>query len=164
MTTHADDGVGWDSADPDVLVVACSDGRFQVELDVFLQSHLRITRYDRLYVPGGAGALASSGIEFSRAAAMEKECRFLITAHAINRVVLLFHGPAPDGPQDAACGDYRRVFPEHSTRQIRQQQDTDLAAILRMELWRGVTLDVFRAEVTQQRTVEFVRLHEADTV
>jgi hypothetical protein len=155
--------MGWDPSDPDVLVVACSDGRFQVELDAFLQLHLHITRYDRLYVPGGVGALASSGVEFGRAAALEKECRFLITAHGIKRAILLFHGPAPDGPEEAACGDYRRVFPEHSVGQIRKRQDADLAEILRMPLWRGLALDVLRAEVTRARTVEFVRLHEVGT-
>jgi hypothetical protein len=151
--------ITWDATDPDVLVVACSDGRFQEELDVFLQEHLRITHYDRLYLPGGAGALAPSGIEFTRAAALQKECRFLIEAHGIKRVILIFHGPSPDGPDEAACGDYRREFPEYSATKIRKQQDLDVVELLRANVWQGVKLEILRAEVTRERTVEFVRLH-----
>ena len=159
MTTEPRE-IQWDSTDPDVLVVACSDGRFQEELDVLLREDLRVTHYDRLYLPGGAGALAPSGIEFTRAAALQKECRFLIEAHGIKRVILLFHGPAIDGPDDAACGDYRREFPGHSVHQIRKQQDNDLAELLRASIWRGVTLEVLRMEVTRERTVELTALHD----
>jgi len=151
--------ITWDASDPDVLVVACSDGRFQEELDVFLQEHLHITHYDRLYLPGGAGALAPSGIEFTRAAALQKECRFLIEAHGIKRVILFFHGPRTDGPYEAACGDYRREFPGSSVTEIRKQQDLDLVELLRASIWHGVSLEVLRAEVTRDRRVEFVRLH-----
>jgi hypothetical protein len=149
----------WDATDPTVLVVACSDGRFQEELDVLLREDLQVTHYDRLYLPGGAGALAPSGIEFTRAAALQRECRFLIEAHSIKRVILLFHGPATDGPDDAVCGDYRREFPGYSVHQIRKQQDGDLVDLLRAGIWRGMTLEVLRMEVTRERTVKFVRLH-----
>jgi len=47
----------WDAANPNALVVACSDGRFQEELDAFLRAELALRQYDRLYVPGGAGGL-----------------------------------------------------------------------------------------------------------
>ena len=149
----------WDSTDPDVLVVACSDGRFQEELDHFLREALHVTHYDRLYVPGGAGALAPSGVEFTRAAAIQRECRFLIEAHGIKRVILLFHGPTSDGPDEAACGDYRREFPNYSVNQIRNQQETDLVELLRAGIWSGVELEVLRIEVTREHAVDFVRLH-----
>jgi hypothetical protein len=151
--------IRWDATDPDILVVACSDGRFQEELDIFLREQRHITQYDRLFLPGGAGALAPSGVEFTRAAAIQKECRFLIEAHGIRHVILLFHGPATDGPDEAACGDYRREFPGYSVNQIRKQQDSDLGDLLRASIWSGVKLEVLRVEVTRERTVEFVRLH-----
>jgi hypothetical protein len=160
MVKAQPNGVPWDATSPEVLVVACSDGRFQKELDLFLQQHFQISQYDRLYIPGGAGALVPSGIEFARAAAMQKECRFLIEAHGIKHVILLFHGPAADGPEEAACGDYRRGFPGYSIDQIRSQQDTDLDELVRIEIWRRVDLDVLRAEVTRGGNVEFVTLYE----
>lgn len=160
----ASNAIPWDATDPDVLVVACSDGRFQGELDLYLRSERQIEHYDRLYLPGGAGALVPSGIEFTRAAALQKECRFLIEAHGITHVLLLFHGPAADGPDEAACGDYRREFPGYSASQIRKQQDEDLAELLRFPIWRGVKLEALRIEVTRSCTVEFVKLYESSAI
>ena len=57
----------WTPARPNALVVACSDGRLQEATDAFLASEFKITRYDRFYVPGGGGALASSGTDPARA-------------------------------------------------------------------------------------------------
>src|SRR5205085_10772100 len=53
----------WSHSRPNALVVACSDGRLQEATDEFLAREFRITRYDRFYVPGGAGALASSSVD-----------------------------------------------------------------------------------------------------
>ena len=148
----------WDPTNPTTLVIACSDGRFQEELDDFLRSELGVRQYDRLYVPGGAGALSPSGIEFSRASTQRNECRFLMEAHGITRVILLVHGPAPDGPTTATCGDYRRLFPDSSSQQIRAQQAEDLAGILQDTMWSTVDVEVLRCEVDATGTVEFVRL------
>ena len=60
-------GLRWTPARPNALVVACSDGRLQEATDAFLASEFKITRYDRFYVPGGGGALASSGTDPARA-------------------------------------------------------------------------------------------------
>jgi hypothetical protein len=57
----------WTPARPNALVVACSDGRLQEATDAFLEREFKITRYDRFYVPGGGGALASSGADPVRA-------------------------------------------------------------------------------------------------
>ena len=50
----------WSEERPRVLVVACSDGRLQEAVDDFLQNHLGILDYDRLYAPGGPGAYSRS--------------------------------------------------------------------------------------------------------
>ena len=63
---------------PNTLVIACSDGRLQEATDEFLAHHLQVTRYDRFYVPGGAGALAASGRDFLRAQQIRRECRYLV--------------------------------------------------------------------------------------
>src|SRR5687768_1561090 len=100
----------WNDERPRVLVVACSDGRLQEITDEFLLRVGGITCYDRLYVPGGIGALSASGRDFMRAQQLQQECKYLVQLHRVEHVIALFHGPAPDGPTDAVCADYRRKF------------------------------------------------------
>ena len=148
----------WTEQSPDTLVIACSDGRFQEEVDEFLRDHLGIRQYDRLYVPGGAGALATTGIEFVRSDRFRNECRFLVGAHGIQRAILLFHGPAEDGPAEAVCGDYARRLPTSPPDALRRQQDRDAEQIWRDGLGAGVVLEIYRCEVTGDGGVQFVRL------
>ena len=148
----------WDSAAPTTLVIACSDGRFQEEVDAFLRDELHLRQYDRFYVPGGGGALASSGIDFTRAHDFRAECNFLINAHRIKQVILLFHGPAEDGPESAACADYQRKLPGGTTADLRRQADEDAAEIIRTGLGPHVAIRIFRAEVTAERYVRFVQV------
>ena len=88
----------WSPDRPSTLVIACSDGRLQEATDEFLAHHLRVTRYDRFYVPGGAGALTASGRDFLRAQQIRRECRYLVELHGVRHIVMLFHSPAKDGP------------------------------------------------------------------
>jgi len=149
----------WNEQRPKTLVIACSDGRFQEEVDEFLQRHLAIDHYDRLYVPGGAGALVTSGTEFIRADRFLTECRFLIEGHGIERVILLFHGPAADGPAEALCGDYQRRLPTSPPASIRRQQDRDAEWIWREGLGDGVRLEIYRCEVAADGLVRFVQMY-----
>jgi hypothetical protein len=57
----------WAPDRPHTLVIACSDGRLQEQTDAFLTHQLGLAGFDRVYVPGGGGALASSGRDFIRA-------------------------------------------------------------------------------------------------
>jgi hypothetical protein len=148
----------WNGQLPGTLVLACSDGRLQKEVDEFLHGHLAISHYDRLYVPGGAGALATSGGEFLRADRFRRECRFLIKAHEVNRVILMFHGPTEDGPPEAVCGDYRRRQPMSSPTAIRRQQERDAEQIWRDGLIDKVPLEIYRCEVASDGLVRFVQL------
>lgn len=148
----------WDDADPRTLVVACSDGRIQDATDRFLADHLGVSHYDRMIVPGGAGALVRGGVEFSRANRMRKECSFLITAHGVERVILTFHCAAPGGPESAICGDYRRRFPSKSLAEIDRQQVADAAELVRVGL-NGLPLEIYRCEVTADGVLRFVDFH-----
>lgn len=150
----------WQRQRPRALVVACSDGRLQENLDDFLNNHLGITRYDRLYAPGGPGALASSGLEFLRSDGFRRESQFLVEAHGIEDIYLIFHGPADDGPDEAVCADYRRLFPRHTAAQIREEQEKDAREIIRQGFgWRqAVRVHVYRCEVTAAGRIQFVRL------
>lgn len=150
----------WNPARPRTLVVACSDGRLQEEIDAFLASALRVTRYDRLYVPGGPGGLAPAGVEFLRASQLRRDLSFLIRAHGVEDVVLAFHGPAADGPAEATCVDYARKLPDATPADIRNQQLHDAVEISQVlaSAHAAVRLHVFRCEVGRDQGVRFVRL------
>lgn len=145
----------WKDCQYEALVVACSDGRFNEFIDEFLRDELGISCYDRLYVPGGGGALARGGAEFLRVQRIHAECRFLIEAHAIKRAVLLFHGPGADGPAEALCGDYLRRLPTSTAEAIRLQQERDAREVLRAGLGPDVGLELYRCEVTKNSDVHF---------
>ena len=145
---------------PSTLVVACSDGRLQEATDEFLADHLKVTRYDRFYVPGGAGALAASGRDFLRAQQIRRECRYLVELHTVRQIVLLFHGPTVDGPLAAACADYRRKFPSASVASLRHRQEQDAEELrgLRAD-WAGAAdVSIYRCEVDGRGEIRFVEL------
>ncbi len=147
--------VPWKDHRAEALVVACSDGRFHDEINEFVRLRLAISCYDRLYVPGGGGALATSGANFLRARRFRTECGFLIGAHALKRAILFFHGPATDGPPEAVCGDYRRRLPTATLQAIRLQQERDAKQILREGLGKGVRLEVYFCEIDKDHFVRF---------
>jgi hypothetical protein len=150
----------WSPDRPNTLVIACSDGRLQEATDEFLTHHLQVVRYDRFYVPGGAGALASSGRDFLRARQLRSECRYLIELHAVRRVVMLFHGPTSDGPIAAACADYRRKLPWASVRELRGRQELDAEELDGIrEDWAGkAAVTMYRCEVDGVGVVRFANL------
>jgi hypothetical protein len=155
-------GLRWVPARPRVLVVACSDGRLQEATDAFLARDLGVRQYDRLYVPGGGGALSSGRGEFLRSYELRRECRFLVEAHQVEQLVLLFHGPADDGPAEAICADYRRHQPWAPVHQVRAQQDNDVHDLLwrRDDFAGGVHLFIYRLEVTPAGGLSVATLHE----
>jgi hypothetical protein len=150
----------WEPTRPHILVIACSDGRLQERTDEFLTRSLGIRQYDRLYVAGGGGALSPSGRDFLRAQQMRRECRFLVDAHEIEEIVMLFHGPASDGPPEAMCADYRRKLPQLAVNKLREQQERDARDLLTMcEDWAGAArVQVFRCETHAEGDLEFVPL------
>jgi len=150
----------WTPARPNALVVACSDGRLQEATDAFLAREFQITQYDRFYIPGGGGALASSGTDLARAQQMCAECRYLVELHAVKRVILLFHGPSAAGRIEAACADYRRKLPWATLAELRVRQELDAVDLLtRRREWAadaGVVL--YRCEVDSSGSLTFVNL------
>ena len=154
----------WSAARPNVLVVACSDGRLQEATDAFLANQLGVVRYDRFYVPGGAGALVPSGYDFVRAQQMRRECRYLIKLHDVGKVVLLMHGPVVGGGMEAACADYRRKLPRASVEQLREQQVVDGSQLLQQRTkWAGLAaVLIYRCEVDVSGAIAFVDLAAAN--
>jgi len=154
-------GMPWDPERPRVLVAACSDGRLQEATDTFLARAFDIRQYDRLYVPGGGGGLASSGAEFLRARELRRECQFLVEAHGVEHLILLFHGPATNGPEEAVCADYRRKHPWFRPDQVRAQQEADVRDLLgrRDEFAGSASLSAYRIEVTASGELAVATLH-----
>src|SRR5258708_318416 len=104
----------WCEARPETMVVACSDGRLQGSLDYFLDAELSIRDYDRLFVPGGSGALVPGGCEYVRSEQHRKDLLFLIEKHRTSQLILIAHGAAEDGPAEASCAHYTRIMPSAS--------------------------------------------------
>lgn len=151
----------WLTARPHILVVACSDGRYQESLDEFLNDHLGIGHYDRLYAPGGPGALASSLYSYFRGEQFRQEAALLIDAHELEEIIFIFHGPAlQEGPNDATCADYRRKMPYAQTKEINAQQNRDIEEVQKavFRCNRSLQISVFRAEVRKDGCVQFVPL------
>jgi hypothetical protein len=148
----------WSADRPHTLVIACSDGRLQEQTDSFLTHHLGLAGFDRFYVPGGGGALASSGRDFLRAEQLRKECAYLIQLHEVTRVILLFHGPAANGPPHAVCADYKRKLPWATPEAMREQQERDaIDLIQRSDQWAGTAkVSAFRCEIDSSHHVDFV--------
>ncbi len=149
----------WSVVRPHVLVVACSDGRYQICLDEFLQGHLSIFNYDRLYAPGGPGSMAST-FEFFRGDQFRKEAGFLIGAHQLEEIILIFHGTAAGGPAEAACADYKQKLPFSTDEEIHRQQLQDLVEVIRAirKVSDNLRLSAYRAEVVADKRVQFVQL------
>jgi len=150
----------WRAQRPGALVVCCSDGRLQVSVDEFLHNILAIEDYDRLYMPGGAGALSTIGYEYTRANQYRAELQFLLKAHSFGRIVLLFHGAAPDGPEESVCAHYKRLMPTagYQQRTARHVEDRDDAARYILGISPEMQIDAYRAEVTAEQHVRFVEL------
>jgi len=150
----------WTPDRPHTLVIACSDGRLQEPTDEFLHKQLGLAGFDRFYVPGGGGALASSGRDFIRSQQLRRECAYLIELHDVSRVILLFHGPAENGPADAVCADYRRKLAWASPALLSDRQRVDALELIEIRSqWAGrAEVSAYRCEVNESHDVSFVPL------
>jgi hypothetical protein len=127
--------------------VYCSDGRFGEAFDDFCQNGLKLPRYDRLAVPGGAACLAGHVSSFREEEALIEQLRFLIRVHGIERVVLIAH-------QDCA------FYPERlriSPWQIESRQREDLSAAARRvrSLSHDLVVETFFARKEADGTIRF---------
>ncbi|MCW3097212.1 MAG: hypothetical protein JWL77_2830 [Chthonomonadaceae bacterium] len=141
------------------MIIACSDGRYQQSLDDFLNHHLGITHYDRLYAPGGPGALAPSTFSYFRGEQFRQESAFLIDAHGLEEIIFIFHGPVEhEGPHEATCADYRRKMHNARTAEIYRQQEVDLQEAVKavVKANKDLRMRAFRAEVRADMHVQFV--------
>jgi hypothetical protein len=105
--------------EPEVLVIRCSDHRFQAGLEDFLNEHLKLDfNYDLLSIPGGPQCLVLDSYLPKLGWAGWRWSRFLLEKHAPKRMVLIAH-------QD--CGWYKHL-PEFISRtaDMPKRQEEDL--------------------------------------
>lgn len=109
-------------ADTDVLVVHCSDHRFQAALYEFLNLGLNLNEnYDLLVIPGGPQCLTLIEYLPKFSWASWKWFRFLLEAHAPKRIILIAH-------ED--CGWYKSLpFHLHASSEPRRRQEEDLRRV-----------------------------------
>lgn len=112
--------------------VYCSDGRYGAQFDDLLQNQLRLPRYDRLAVPGGAACLARHFKTYREEEGVTEQLRFLIESHGLKRIVLIAH-------QDCAFYLHRL---EVSPLQLESQQREDMQKAVDRVRSFGWTLEV----------------------
>ena len=150
---------GWQPARPRTLVVACSDGRLQKSIDEFLATRLGVTDYDRLYAPGGPAALGRDTL-LHRTDQLIRELEFLMKAHRIEEIVLLFHSADASGPDDAICAHYKRILPGANRKTVATEQNKHANEARQVigAIAPHVQVLVYRAEVSSDGVVKFVDL------
>lgn len=106
-------------ADTEVLVVHCSDHRFQAGIREFLNRGLNLgENYDLLIIPGGPQCLTLVEYLPKFSWAGTRWFRYLLENHDLKRLILIAH-------QD--CGWYKSLpLHLHSSRNPRERQEEDL--------------------------------------
>ncbi len=132
--------------------VYCSDGRFGEHVDDFLKNALKLPRYDRLAVPGGAACLAGHLFAYREEWGLVEQLHFLIRAHALERLVLIAH-------QDCAFySEHMRV--SSVPLETRQREDLQTAAGRIRSFAPGLLVEIFFARKHLDGTIRFESLAE----
>ena len=71
--------------------IYCADGRVGEHFDDFMQTGLKLPRYDRIALPGGPACLAGHAQARLEEQGVVDELKFLIEAHKLSRIVLIQH-------------------------------------------------------------------------
>ena len=127
--------------------VYCSDGRFGNQFDEFMQNSLRLPRYDRLAVPGGAACIARHFSTYREEEGVTEQLRFLVEVHNLERVVLIAH---------QGCAFYTERL-RISPLQLEAQQHEDMQKAVECVRSIGPKLreDAFFARKRRDLTIQF---------
>jgi hypothetical protein len=128
------------------LLIACSDGRFEAQLDSFCKESLGLRSCDRFLVPGGIAGLQILSECFY---ADRERITLLVTHHAIRRIICVAH---------EYCGYYRERYPGVEDLLPRQLQDLRTAEKSLRYWFGGVSVELVYARVRQDRQVQFGRV------
>jgi hypothetical protein len=127
--------------------IYCSDGRFGETFDDFLHNGLKLPRYDRLALPGGAACLAGHFLACREEDGIIEQLRFLIRVHGLQRVVLIAH-------QDCVFYTERLHVPS-SRLESRQREDLEAAAERIRSIARNLEVIAFFASKNSDGTIRF---------
>jgi hypothetical protein len=120
VVTHSTTGyqstVPFESERIKAAAIYCSDGRYGEQFDEFLHHALKLPRYDRVAIPGGAGCLAGHFSAQREEDATLEQFRFLVESHELDRVVLIAH---------ESCGFYSKWLRVPAAG-LRERQEADL--------------------------------------
>lgn len=127
--------------------VYCSDGRFGEQFDDLLHNALRLPRYDRLAVPGGAACLAGHFATYREDEGVFEQLRFLVDVHGLERIVLVAHENC------AFYSERLRVSPL----QLETQQREDMAKAVRRvrTLSQALVVNAFFARKNWDNVIRF---------
>ncbi|MDB5295001.1 MAG: hypothetical protein JWO31_984 [Phycisphaerales bacterium] len=139
-------GVPFEADRVGAAAVYCADGRYGDQMDEFLHLGLGLPRYDRMAVPGGAACLADHIQAMRERGALERQLRFLIEAHELDRVVLIAH-------QD--CGFYKTIRWRNTSLEAQQAADLARAAEKVRTYAAGLEVDAYIAKRTADGRVRF---------
>lgn len=126
----------WQEASEHILVMACTDPRFQIARKEFVEGHFGLTRYDSLVLPGGPATILYTSI---LSAIMRMSVRELNKHHNFTRAIAFAHYD---------CLIYRLRFPRLTAAERRERQFADLR-VFKTEIRRvvpGIQADTFYAE------------------
>ena len=134
--------------------IYCSDGRLGEQFDEFLHQALRLPRYDRLAVPGGAASLAGHFQTYREADGLLEQLRFLVDVHQLEQVVLIAH---------EGCAYYTNRL-KVSPLQLETQQQQDFRKALQrvQRLGRHVRVRGYFARLLAGGTVRFEEVLRSD--
>lgn len=130
-TVHGS-SIPYDSNRIGAAAVYCSDGRFGEQVDDLLFNTLKLPRYDRLAVPGGAACLAGHFTAYREEEGVAEQLRFLLSVHEVRQVVLIAHQGC------AYYSDWLHVPPQ----QLEARQLEDLAKAIRHVKRFSIDIDV----------------------
>jgi hypothetical protein len=125
--------------------IYCSDGRWGLHCDEFLHQSLKLPRYDRLAVPGGAACMAGHFDAVREGDAVVEQLRFLLKVHELERMVLIAH---------EGCAFYSTwLHISLNDLRARQQADLSRAAHLIRKLDRRLAIDAYYAYARERRVI-----------
>jgi hypothetical protein len=108
------------------LAIFCCDGRYSRYIDEFLETELRVPGADWLAVPGGPASLGATRMHDAGHDALLLQVRFLVRAHATERIVLVFHDD---------CAYYQECLGAgHTTAKVRAAAVSDAAVASKLLL------------------------------
>jgi hypothetical protein len=142
-----DSSVRFDENRIHAAAVYCSDGRYGEQFDDFLHNGLKLPRYDRLAVPGGAACLAGHFLACRQEDALIEQLRFLIRAHGLQKVVLIAH---------QGCAFYTDLLHVPAAQVEARQREDLLAAVDRIRsVSRELAIGMFFARRYPDGKVRF---------